>query len=137
MSRLKTRLDRDTRTVYWTLEGEGQEFSRLSDLLQRYNLEFDHADSRVVVKVIKAGVTRAELLYSVSYNAEYDVITLCGLLGTYMGEVFETFLRLGNEHIGFADRYDGVAQFHKYYMAIDDTDTDSESEYGDEGVYQP
>ena len=120
MVRLRTRLDQDTRIVHWALDTdvEAREFNRLSDLLDHHNLKFDHDDSCVVVKVVRGALTHAKLNHSVTYNLNNDTITLCGLLGTYTGSPFDTFLRFGNQYLELARRYGGHAHFYKYYAAI-------------------
>jgi hypothetical protein len=130
MVRLTTRLDKDRGIYLWKIEDSEQEYEKLFNLLHEYNLIFSTASS-VVVKIIRAGIVIAKLNYSAGYCPLTNTISLYGLLGMYCGPVMDTLIRFGNEHIGYADKFQAQAVFCKYYRAEteeSDSDSDSESE---------
>lgn len=131
MVRLLTRLDKDTQAVFWRMEDSEEEYKYLPDLLKVYSLNFD-STSTVMVKIVTPGRTLAKIVYSVMYDMDTNTIQLNGLLGLFKGEIYDTFTRFGNEHIGFAETYDASAKFHKRYRALPDS-IDSSSDYSNPG----
>lgn len=140
MLRLRTRLDRINKKVFWKVEGHHGEYERLVDLLNDEGLTFSH--STVCIKLLRDDKYIAKLVYDVVYNQSTDQIKLCnGLLGEFQGSVYDTFIEFGNAHVGFAAQYNAQAQFHKHYQAtsiVDDDDSvdlasDSEAEVDAEG----
>ena len=134
MNELITRLDRDSRQVYWRLHDNDTEFL-LSELLEHGYVFSDL--STVAVKFFRNHTCLAIMVYKVSYDTDTNSIALDGLKGHYENtSIFETFLQFGNEHLSMAISYDCVARFKKIYLVdLEDLDSaDLPSNYGEEAI---
>ena len=114
MNRVYTRLDHETKKVYWRLDDYSKETTDLSELVPH---SADFSKSKVVILFRKKGsnIACAGFRYDVDIDVVQQTITFKGLFNMH-GPYYETLSAIGYSYVELAENYGCVAGFRKDYM---------------------